>query len=157
MPGWLKLSELKPATPFESVRAVVVPPRVPPPPLKAMETLTETPATGTPAAFSARTETGGEIGTFGATQFGEGFPKQGAGSATKIRAAAPSGGAMFSVNSWVAACWGLLESVTRTVKTKVPAVEGVPLIKPAGESVRFEGEPLTRLQVSGAVPPLANS
>ena len=134
-----------------------MPPRFPPPPLKAIEMLTEAPDTGVPAALRARTETGGEIGTFGATQFGEGFPKQGAGSATKIRAAAPSGGAMFSVNSWVAACWGLLESVTRTVKTKVPAVEGVPLIKPADESVRFEGVPLTRLHARGSVPPLARS
>jgi hypothetical protein len=58
----------------------------------------------------------------------------------------------------VAACGGLAESVTCTVKENVPIAEGVPLKTPALLKVSPDGrgpEFGARAKVNGAVPPVA--
>ena len=59
----------------------------------------------------------------------------------------------------VALCTGLLASLTWTVKLKVPATVGIPVIAPLVPlSVRPVGkDPLAIDQVYGSVPPLAAS
>ena len=63
------------------------------------------------------------------------------------------------LNALVPVCTGIVESVTRTVKLKVPAAVGVPEITPVPAlSDRPVGnEPLARDQVYGGVPPEAAS
>jgi hypothetical protein len=65
--------------------------------------------------------------------------------------------AIEMLSDLLALCAGLLTSVTRAVKLKVPAVVGVPVIAPVlALSVRFGGrDPLEIDQVYGDVPPVA--
>lgn len=54
-------------------------------------------------------------------------------------------------------CWGVPESAACTVKLKVPAAVGVPVIAPAELRVKPAGsgfEPVARLQVIGVTPPV---
>jgi hypothetical protein len=54
----------------------------------------------------------------------------------------------------LAVCFGVLESVTCTVKLKGPVAVGVPEIRPAEERLRPGGrDPENSAQVYGAVPP----
>jgi hypothetical protein len=56
----------------------------------------------------------------------------------------------------LAVCFGVLESVTCTVKLKGPDVVGVPEITPAGERLRPGGkDPENSNHVYGVVPPAA--
>ena len=67
------------------------------------------------------------------------------------------GAAMVMLKALVAVCTGLLESVTWTVKLKVPAAVGVPEMTPLLLSVNPVGSvPLAIDQVYGEVPPLGH-
>jgi hypothetical protein len=66
--------------------------------------------------------------------------------------------ATIILSALVVAAAGLAESVTRTVKLKVPAAVGVPLITPVLARLRPLGnEPLAIDHVYAGVPPLAVS
>jgi len=61
---------------------------------------------------------------------------------------------MSRVTDSVAAWCGLEESVTVSVKKKVPAVIGVPYSRPAGLSDRPGGSVPVALQLKGPMPPV---
>jgi hypothetical protein len=68
-----------------------------------------------------------------------------------------AGAARVMLNDLLAVVAGLLESLARTVKVKVPSPVGVPAIAPvAALRVRPVGNaPLVIAQVYGAIPPVA--
>ena len=62
------------------------------------------------------------------------------------------------LNAWVLVPEGLPESVTWTVKLKMPAVVGVPVIVPVVDKLRPVGNvPLLIDHAVGVIPPLAVS
>ena len=67
-----------------------------------------------------------------------------------------AGAGLIVMRSALVADW-LAESATRAVKSKSPAVVGVPLIAPAEERLSPVGSaPAATLQVKGGVPPVAD-
>ena len=68
-----------------------------------------------------------------------------------------AGAGLMVIRSSFVVDW-LAESPARAVKSKLPAVVGLPLIAPAEERVRPVGKaPAARLQVKGGVPPVADN
>lgn len=67
-----------------------------------------------------------------------------------------AGRGLIVIRNGFVADW-LAESLTRAVKSKSPAVVGVPLIAPVDERLRPPGNaPVEMLQDSGGVPPVAD-